>query len=122
MPEKALTDADKAFIADETAGLIESSGQIGQRLVPDENAVRIFGTDDTAFVLDCEFPFEFVSTPVEILTSKKCDALISILPDQVMNESDRIAFEGVEYKVVTVEEMNVFGVISHKIVAVARVY
>jgi len=90
--------------------------------VPDAAAEKIYGTDDAPFVLDCEFPFEFVSTPVEILTSERTDAAISVLPDQSINEGDRIEFEGKMYRVVTVESLNVFGVISHKVVTVANLY
>ncbi len=117
-----LTEKDKTFITDCTVSLIVNSGQTGKRYVPDGNAGKIYGTDDAAFVFDCEFQFEFVSTPVEILTSEKTDASISVLPDQEINEGDRIEFEGKMYRVVTIEALNVFGVVSHKVVTVARLY
>jgi len=117
-----LSDKDMAFIAECTAKLILSSGQTGKRYVPDPAAERLYGTDDAAFVLDCEFPFEFVETPIEILTSKKADAAISVLPDQEINEGDRIEFDGTQYKVLTSETHNVFGVVSHKVVTVAKLY
>ena len=66
-----LTEKDKTFIADCTADLIVSSGQTGKRYVPDTTAERIYGTDNAPFVLDCEFPFEYVTTPFEILTSSE---------------------------------------------------
>jgi len=117
-----LSDRDKAFIAECTAELIASSGQTGKRYVPDPNSEKIYGTDDAPFILDCEFPFEFVTTPIQILTSERADAAISVLPDQEINEGDRVEFEGVMYKVVTVEALNVFGVISHKVITVVRLY
>jgi hypothetical protein len=117
-----LSDRDKAFIVECTAKLITSSGQTGKRYVPDPSVEKIYGTDDAPFVLDCEFPFEFVETPPQILTTQKTDAAISVLPDQEINEGDRVEFEGVMYKVVTVEALNVFGVISHKVVTVVRLY
>jgi len=67
---------DKAFIAECTAELITSSGQTGKRYVPDPNAEKIYGTDDAPFILDCEFPFEFVETPPQLLTTQKTDAAI----------------------------------------------
>jgi len=117
-----LSNKDKAFISECTAELITSSERTGKRYVPDAAVEKIYGTDDSPFVLDCEFPFEFVSTPVEILTSERTDAAISVLPDQAINEGDRIEFEGKMYRVVTVEALNVFGVISHKVVTVANLY
>ena len=117
-----LSEKDKAFIAECTAELITSSGQIGKRYVPDPNAEKIYGTGDTPFVLDCEFPFEFVETPPQILTTQKTDATISVLPDQELREGDHIEFQGVQYKALTVEALNVFGVVSHKVVTVARLY
>jgi hypothetical protein len=117
-----LTEKDKSFIADCTADLITSSGQVGKRYVPDTTAEKIYGTDDAPFVLDCEFPFEYVTTPFEILTSQKADAKISILPDQEMREGDRIECGGVMHKVLSVESLNVFGVISHKVVIAEKLY
>ncbi|HOC93346.1 MAG TPA: hypothetical protein PKH33_13405 [bacterium] len=117
-----LSDKDKAFIAECTAELITSSGQTGKRYVPDPNAEKIYGTDDAPFILDCEFPFEFVETPPQILTTQKTDAAISVLPDQEINEGDHVEFNGVQYKVLTVEALNVFGVVSHKVVTVAKLH
>ena len=117
-----LTEKDKTFIADCTADLIVSSGWVGKRYVPDMSAEKIYGTDDAPFVLDCEFPFEYVTTPFEILTSQKADAKISILPDQEMREGDRIECGGVMHKVLSVESLNVFGVISHKVVIAEKLY
>lgn len=117
-----LSNKDKAFISECTAELITSSERTGKRYVPDAAAERIYGTDDEPFVLDCEFPFEFVTTPIQILTSEKADAAISVLPDQEINEGDHVEFEGVQYKVLTVEALNVFGVISHKVITVAKLY
>ena len=117
-----LSSKDKAFIAECTAALITSSGQTGKRYVPDPSAGKIYGTDDAPFVLDCEFPFEFVETPSQLLTTQKTDATISVLPEQEINEGDRIEFEGVQYKALTVEALNVFGVISHKVITVAKLY
>jgi len=117
-----LSETDKAFITECTAELITSSGQTGKRYVPDPSAEKIYGTDDAPFVLDCEFPFEFVETPTELLTTQKTDATISVLPDQQICEGDHVEFQGVQYKVLTVESLNVFGVVSHKVVTVARLY
>lgn len=117
-----LSNKDRAFISECTAELITSSGRTGRRYVPDTAAGGIYGTDDAPFALDREFPFEFVATPVEILTTEKTDAAISVLPDQAINEGDRIEFDGVMYRVVTVEALNVFGVISHRVVTVAKLY
>jgi len=115
-----LSNRDKAFIAECTAELITSSGRTGKRYVPDVAAEKIYGTDDAPFVPDGVFPFEFVSTPPQILTTQKTDAVISVLPDQEINEGDHIEFDGVQYKVLTVEALNVFGVVSHKVVTVAK--
>jgi len=117
-----LSDKDKEFIAECTAELITSSEQIGKRYIPDPAAERLYGTDDAPLVLDCEFPFEFVEVPVELLTSKKSDAVICVLPEQEINEGDRIEFGGIKHKVLTVEIHNVFGVVSHKVVTVAKLY
>ena len=117
-----LSEADKKFIAESTAELITSSGQTGKRYVPDPSAEKIYGTDDAPFVLDCEFPFEFVETPPQILTSQKTDATISVLPEQEISEGDHVEFSGVQYKVLTVEAFNVFAVVSHKVVTVAKLY
>lgn len=117
-----LSSKDMAFIAECTAELIVSSGQIGKRYIPDTSAEKLYGTDDGPFVLDTEFPFEFVETPVEILTTKKADAVICVLPGQEIREGDRIEFDGIKYKALTCETMNIFGVVSHKVVTVARIH
>ncbi len=117
-----LTSKDKAFVSGGVAELLNGSGQIGKRYVPDATVANIYGSDDAPFVFDAEFQFEFVETPNETLTAQKCDAVISILPGQDINESDRVEFGSVMYKVVTVQIMNVFGVVSHKVVQVVRIY
>ena len=117
-----LSLKDKGFIAENVAELIWSSGQTGMRYAPDPAAEKIYGTDDARFGPGQEFAFEFVATPVEVLTSQQADALISILPDQDMAEGDRIEFAGVRYKVLTVAACDMFGVVSHKVVTVARLY
>ena len=117
-----LSDKDKEFIAVCTAELITSSGQTGKRYVADPAAEKIYGAGDAPFVFVCEFPFEFVETPPQILTTQRMDAAISVLPDQEICESDHIEFDGVRYKVVTVESLNVFGGVSHKVVAVVRLH
>jgi hypothetical protein len=117
-----LSDKDKEFIAVCAAELITSSGQTGKRYVADPATEKIYGAGDAPFVFVCEFPFEFVETPPQTLTTQKMDAAISVLPDQEINEGDRVEFDGTQYKALTVESFNVFGVISHKLVMVARLY
>ena len=117
-----LTQAEKAAVVSDVREMILAAGQRGRRLVPPASGERLYGSDDQAYEDAGEITIEFVPKPHETLKALGADAVISVLPDQVIEPNDRIRFEGDggihlgtdTFKVLTVVEERLFGVVTHK--------
>ncbi len=115
-----LSDKDKDFLAGNVRELIESSGQVGTRQTPDPNAENLYGKNDVPYLAGEEFPLERQLLPADTLTKMSADAVINILPNQLLEQEDRVEINGAMYKVLSVEEQNCFGAISHKTVRLVK--
>ncbi len=111
-----LAAKDKGFITDNVRELITGSGQTGTRYTPGPAAENLYGQNDVPYVAGESFPLEFQSLLAETLTKMKADAVINILSDQELSAEDRVEINGAMYKVLSVEEQNCFGMVSHKTV------
>ena len=90
---------------------------------PKEGGDNLYGKDDLEDELILEnVPLELVGVPHETLKQMNADALLSVLSDLDIREADRLEFDGVKYKVLNVTKENIFGVVSHKSVKLARLY
>jgi len=115
-----LSEKDSGFIGGNVRELIESSGQTGIRYIPDLNAENLYGKDSIPYLAAEEFPLEWQMLLADTLTKMKADAVINILPEQALNVEDRLKIEGEMYKVLSTEEQNCFGTVSHKTVRLVK--
>ncbi len=115
-----LTAKDKGFINDNVRELIVNSGQTGTRYIPDPAAENLYGQNDIPYVAGDSFSLELQSLPADTLTKMKVDAVINILPDQELSAEDRVEISSAMYKVLSVEEQNCFGAVSHKTVRLVK--
>lgn len=107
-----LTEREKVEAADEVRLLILASGQVGH-LYRAQTGERLFGSDEAAFAEICTFALELVRTPPEDI-SRSIDATASVLSELDVRAEDRIAVNETTYRVQTVEEQRLFGVLTHK--------
>jgi len=125
-----LTNAEMAAAAAEVREMILASGQRGRRLVPPASGERVYGSDEQEYEDAGEAPFEFVPMPAETLSRLGADAVVSMLPEQRIEVNDRIRFEGDGlthlgtdvFRVITVVEERLFGVVTHKSVHLVKRY
>ena len=115
-----LTTKDKGFITGNMREVILSSGQTGIRHTPAPDAENLYGQNDIPYVAGETFSLELQTLPAETLTKMGADAVINILPDQELNSEDRVEISGVMYKVLSMEDQNCFGVVSHKTVKLVK--
>jgi len=115
-----LRDLEKIRAAEDVKELILASGQeaVLLRAVPGE---RLYGSDDASFAEVGTFPLEFVETPPEDLNNK-IDAVACVLPGQDVQPEDRVQSGGDTFRVQTVEEERLFGVITHKVLKLVRLH
>lgn len=107
-----LTEYEKAQASSVVQRLIRASGQTG-RLLRAETGERLFGSDEVLFIEICTLPLELVRTPPEDL-SRSIDATASVLPELDVRAEDRIEMGGTPYRIQTVDEQRLFGVLTHK--------
>ena len=107
-----LTDLEKSQAAADVRALILASGQTG-RLLRAQPGERLFGSDEATFAEIGQFPLELVRTPPEDI-SRSIDATASVLPELDVRAEDRIEVNGTTYRVQTIEEQRLFGVLTHK--------
>ncbi len=115
-----LTEKDKDFVSDNVQVLIENSGQTGTRHTPDPNAENLYGRNEVPYLAGEVFPLERQLLSADTLTKMGADAVINLLPNQLLNQEDRVEINGAMYKVLSVEKQNCFGAISHKTVRLVK--
>ena len=115
-----LSDPEKIRAAEDVKELILASGQeaVLLRAVPGE---RLYGSDDASFAEVGTFPLEFVETPPEDLNNK-IDAVACVLPDVDIRPEDHLRADNEEFRVQTVEEERLFGVVTHKVLKLVRLH
>ncbi|MCE5314012.1 MAG: hypothetical protein ABFD49_07055 [Armatimonadota bacterium] len=115
-----MSDSEKAAAAADVRELIESSGQ-DATLLRAALGERLYGSDDEAFVEVRTFKLEFVPTPQEDIADN-VDATASVLPDLDVRCEDRIKVGGDSFRVQTIVDESLFGVVTHKTLKLVRLY
>lgn len=82
---------------------------------------KLYGSDDEAFVEIGPVPCEIVLAPAEDLR-QEVDGVASFLPNQDVRPGDRLRFLGVDYRVQTVKEESLFGVVTHRVAELVRLH
>ena len=114
-----LSPNEKAEAGVDVRDLILASGQMAV-LLRTSDGERLYGTDDVPYVpVGNPFPLEFVPTPAEDL-AQKIDATACVLPDADVRPEDRIQVGAETYRVQTVTEERLFGVITHKVTKLVK--
>ena len=123
-----LTDVEKAAAVADVREMILAAEQKGRRFTPPSQGERLYGADEQDYDDTGEIAFEFVPKPAETLKKLGADAVISVLPEQEIEPNDRVTFEGAglthlgtnTFKVITVVEERLFGVVTHKAVHLVK--
>ena len=115
-----LNDREQALAATDVRELILASGQQAD-LLRSEPGERLYGSDDASYTKVGSFPLELVETPPEDLRDK-IDATACVLPDLDVRPDDRVREDGVIFRVQTVEEERLFGVMTHKVLKLVRLH
>jgi hypothetical protein len=115
-----LSDAERAQAAADVGALIASCGQRGEvfRAVAGE---RLYGSDPEGRTSLGTIALEFIADPPEDL-GQKIDATASVLPDADVRAEDELRFEGVLYRIQSVQEERLFGALTHKTLALVRLH
>ena len=113
-----LSDPEKEAAAGDVKELILACGQEAAllRAVPGE---RLYGSDDASFTEVETFPLEFIETPPENLANK-IDATACVLPALDVRPEDRVRSGADVFRVQTVVEERLFGVVTHKVLKLVR--
>jgi hypothetical protein len=115
-----LTDYEKTQAASVVQRLILASGQEG-RLLRVLAGERLFGSDEAPFMEICTLPLELVPTPPTDLTGK-IDATASVLPDADVRAEDRLEISNVMFRIQTVTQENLFGIVTHQRLELVRLH
>lgn len=118
MSTPLLSSAEQAQAAAQVRELITSSGQAAVLLRKQEGE-NLYGTDEGQFAEVCSFPLELNQTPPTDL-AKRIDAAASVLPELDVRATDRVRSAGTEYRVQTVVNELLFGVVTHKTLELVR--
>ncbi len=114
-----LSPNEKAEAGTDVRDLILASGQTAV-LLRASDGERLYGTDDAPYApVGDPFPLEFVPTPAEDL-AQKIDATACVLPDSDVRPEDRIQVGAETYRMQTVKEERLFGVITHKVIKLVK--
>ncbi len=115
-----LTDGEKELAAGDVRDLILASGQEAD-LLRSEPGERLYGSDDASYVVIRSFPLEFVQIPPEDL-GHKIDAVACVLPEVDVRPEDRVQVNNDTFRVQTVEDERLFGVVTHKVLKLVRLH
>lgn len=115
-----LSESERTEVVANVRDLIIGAGQEGilLRAVPGE---RLYGGDDPPFEEIARFPGEFVLAPAKSLI-QDVDGIASVLPGLDVRAQDRISHAGAEYRVQTVKEEWLFGVVTHQTLELVRIH
>lgn len=115
-----MSDSEKISATADVRELIESCGQEAI-LLRKQAGEQLYGSDDESFVEVCSFRLEFVRTPPEDITNR-IDAVASVLPDLDVRSEDRVQIGSGNFRVQTVVEQLLFGVVTHKTLKLVRLH
>ena len=115
-----LTQGEKSLAAGDVRDLILASDQEAD-LLRSEPGEQLYGSDDASYAKVGSFPLEFVEIPPEDL-GQKIDAVACALPDVDVRPEDRVQENDVTFRVQTVEDERLFGVVTHKVLKLVRLH
>ncbi len=137
-----LTDTEKIQAAEDVWDLILASGQEAV-LLRSQPGERLYDSDDATYTEAGSSPLEFVEPPPEDLNNK-IDAVACVLPDVDIRPEEHLRApacraaeaasevhgrhgrgagrDGGEFRVQTVEENRLFGVVTHKVLKLVRLH
>ncbi len=115
-----LSNEERAAAARDVRELILGSGQevVLLRSTPGE---KLYGSDDEAFTEVGRFPGEIVLAPAKDL-KQDIDGVASVLPELDIRPEDRLRFGGIDYRVQTVKDESLFGIVTHRIAEMVRIH
>lgn len=113
-----LSDPEKTAASGDVREMILASSQEAAllRAIPGE---RLYGSDDASFTEVETFPLEFIETPPEDLANK-IDATACVLRGLDVRAEDRVRSGTDVFRVQTVVEERLFGVVTHKVLKLVR--
>ncbi len=117
---RLLSDVEKAAAAGDVRELIISSGQTAA-LLRKQTGENLYGSDEGEFTEVCTFVLEFIAAP-PIDIAKRADAAASVLPELDVRVEDRVRFGGRDYRVQTVADQSLFGVVTHKVLELVKLH
>ena len=115
-----LSDPERLAAAADVRELIVSSGQAAT-LLRAQHGERLYGSDDALFAEVSIFKLEFVLTTREDMVNK-IDATACVLPELDIQSEDRIRVGTEDYRVQSVVEESLFGVVTHKTLKLVRLH
>ena len=114
-----LSPIEQAEAGADVRALIVASGQTAI-LLRANTGEQLYGTDDVPHAPVGEpFPLEFIPTQAEDL-AQKIDATACVLPDADIRPEDRLQVGAEIYRVQTVKEERLFGVVTHKVIRLVK--
>ncbi len=115
-----LTENEKAQSARDVRQLILAADTEAAvtRCVPGEN---LFGHEDETFAPIGTIAIELNRTPPPQLQAT-VDAVASILPEVDVKEEDRLEVPGEAYRVQTIVEESLFGIVTHRTLQLVRIH
>lgn len=115
-----ISDSEKTNAAADVRELILSSQQRAMLLRKSEGE-HLYGSDECEFLEVCEFALELTLSPSKYITNN-ADGIACVLPELDIRLEDHIHIGGCEYRVQTVVPQPLFGVITHIVIELVKLY
>jgi hypothetical protein len=116
-----LTEAERTEAARQVRALILAAGQQATLVRAVAGGEGLYGTDDETFEEVGDFALELLPTPPEDL-ARSIDATAAVLPDFDVRPEDRVRCEAGEFRVQTVRDERLFGVVTHRVLELVRIH
>ena len=115
-----LTASEKAAAAADIREQILASGQVAV-VLREVAAERLYGSDDAPYAEIASVPVEVDFTPWKDLRGT-IDGTASVLPHADVRGNDRLRIGEDDFRVQTVKEHRLFGILTHKVVELVRLH
>ena len=115
-----LSGPERASAVSDVRAMICASGQEAA-VLRREAGENLYGHDEEPYAEVGTIPLELNRTPPEDLPGG-IDAVASVLPEANVRAEDWLAIDAEVFRVQTVEEENLFGVMTHKALKLVRIH
>jgi len=115
-----LSGPERAAAVSDVRALIAASSQEAA-VLRREAGENLYGHDEGQFAEVASIPLELNRTPSPDLPGD-IDAVASVLPEADVLAEDRLLADGETYRVQTVVEERLFGVVTHKSLRLVKVH